>query len=107
MKEKRRHSRATGSWEVTVWRESGEHVAGQEWAGKSIDFSPGGLKVKFAGDLEPGARVTLIFKPPDGGPIISTVAAVVRKDPAGHAFAFASLPYADFVRLKKMVKART
>jgi hypothetical protein len=51
--------------------------------------------------------VTLLFKPPDGGPLISAVSAVVRKDREGHAFAFASLSYADFVRLLKLVRART
>lgn len=106
MENRRKHPRAAGSWDVTVWKVSADAVAGQEWQGEVVDFSPGGLKVKFDGDLEPETTVTLIFTPPDGGPMISALAAVVGRDARGHSFAFASLSYADLVRLKKMVKAR-
>ncbi len=107
MEEHRKHPRARVSWDVTVWKVSVEDDAGTQWDGESVDLSPGGLKVRFDGDLEPGTIVTLIFTPPDGGPLISALSAVVRKDREGHAFAFASLSYADFVRLLKLVKART
>lgn len=106
MEEHRKHPRARVSWDVTVWKVSVEDMSGQEWQGESVDLSPGGLKVRFGGDLEPGTQVTLIFRPPDGGPLISALSAVVRKDREGHAFAFASLSYAEFVRLLKFVKAR-
>ena len=107
MEERRRHPRARVSWNVTVWKVSVQDDAGTQWDGMSVDLSPGGLKVRFGGDLEPGTMVTLIFSPPDGHPIISALSAVVRRDREGHAFAFASLSYADFVRLRKFVKART
>lgn len=107
MEDKRRHPRAGLSFDVTVWKVSVEDESGAQWDGQTIDVSPGGVKVKFPGDLDPGTMVTLICSPPDGGPIISARASVVRKDAQGHSFAFASLPYADLVRLQKMVKART
>ncbi len=107
MVEKRTHPRAGVSFGVTVWKVPVEDEAGTQWEGEAGDLSPGGVKVKFPGDLEPGTRVTLIFSPPDGGPIISAQASVARKDAQGHSFAFASLSYADYVRLLKMVKART
>lgn len=104
--EKRKHPRARLSFDVTVWKVTVEDMSGTEWQGESLDVSPGGLKVRFAGDLRPGTLVTLIFTPPDGGPMISALSAVVRKDAQGHSFAFASLSYADLIRLQKMVKAR-
>ncbi|MBI3029101.1 MAG: PilZ domain-containing protein [Candidatus Rokubacteria bacterium] len=107
MEEKRKHPRARVYWDVTVWKVSVEDEAGTQWEGETVDLSPGGVKVRFAGTLEPGTPVTLIFAPPDGGPIISARASVVRRDARGHAFAFAALSYADYVRLRKMVKART
>lgn len=105
--ERRKHPRAAGSWDVTVWRVSAEDVSGEQWQGESVDVSAGGLKVKFPGALARGTLVNLMFTPPDGGPMISAVATVVRKDAQGHAFAFASLSYADLVRLQKLVKARS
>ncbi|MBI3624832.1 MAG: PilZ domain-containing protein, partial [Candidatus Rokubacteria bacterium] len=91
MEEHRKHPRARVSWDVTVWKVSVEDDSGSQWEGESVDLSPGGLKVRFDGDLEPDTIVTLIFTPPDGGPLISALSAVVRKDREGHAFAFASL----------------
>ena len=107
MEEKRKHPRARVSWDVTVWKVSVEDEAGTQWEGETVDLSPGGVKVRFAGDLQPGTQVTLIFSPPDGGPIISARASVVRREAQGHSFAFAALSYADYIRLQKMVKART
>ena len=107
MEEKRKHPRAHVYWDVTVWKVSVEDETGTQWDGETVDLSPGGVKVRFAGKLEPGTQVTLIFAPPDGGPIISARASVVRRDAQGHSFAFAALSYADYVRLQKMVKART
>ena len=107
MEEKRKHPRVGLSFDVTVWRVSVEDEAGTQWDGETVDLSPGGVKVRFAGNLQPGTQATLIFRPPDGGPIISARASVVRRDAQGHSFAFASLSYADYIRLHKMVKART
>ena len=107
MEEKRKHPRARVYWDVTVWKVSVEDETGTQWDGETVDLSPGGVKVRFAGTLEPGTQVTLIFSPPDGGPIISARASVVRRDAQGHSFAFAALSYADYIRLQKMVKART
>ena len=107
MEEKRKHPRARVYWDVTVWKVSVEDEAGTQWEGETVDLSPGGVKVRFAGDLQPGTQVTLIFSPPDGGPIISARASVVRREAQGHSFAFAALSYADYIRLEKMVKART
>ena len=107
MPEKRKHPRAHGSWDVTVWKVSVEDEGGTQWEGETVDLSPGGVKVRFAGNLEPGTQVTLIFRPPDGGPIISARASVIRRDAQGHSFAFAALSYAEYVRLHKMVKDRT
>ena len=107
MEEKRKHPRARVYWDVTVWQVSVEDETGTQWDGETVDLSPGGVKVRFSGTLEPGTQVTLIFRPPDGGPIISARASVVRRDAQGHSFAFAALSYADYVRLQKMVKART
>lgn len=107
MEEKRKHPRARVYWDVTVWKVSVEDESGTQWEGETVDLSPGGVKVRFAGDLQPGTQVTLIFPPPDGGPIIAARASVVRKDAQGHSFAFAALSYADYIRLQKMVKART
>ena len=106
MQEKRRHPRARVSWDVTVVKVSVEDEFGAQWEGETVDLSPGGVKVRFPGSLEPGTGVTLIFSPPDGGPIISPRASVVRQDAEGHSFAFGALSYADYVRLRKMVKAR-
>ncbi len=106
MEEHRQHPRAKISWDVTVCKVSVEDESGTQWVGESVDLSPGGVKVRFDGNLEPGTVVSLIFTPPDGGPLISALSAVVRKDRDGHAFAFASLSYADFVRLLRFVKAR-
>lgn len=107
MEERRRYPRVTVSWDITVWKVTVGDLSGTEWMGESVNLSPGGVKVKFGGDLEQGTPVTLIFRPPDGGPIISALSAVVRKDREGHAFAFASLSHSDFVRLLRFVKART
>ena len=107
MEEKRKHPRARVYWDVTVWKVSVEDESGTQWEGETVDLSPGGVKVRFAGDLQPGTQVTLIFSPPDGGPIISARASVVRREAQGHSFAFAALSYADYIRLQKMVKART
>jgi hypothetical protein len=107
MKERRKHPRVAGAWDVTVVKVTVDDLAGRQWPGKSVNLSPGGLKVRFDGDLAPGSVVSLLFTPPDGGPMISAVAAVVRKDAGGHSFAFASLSYADYVRLRKFVRART
>ncbi len=107
MEEKRKHPRARVYWDVTVWKVSVEDETGTQWDGETVDLSPGGVKVRFSGKLEPGTQVTLIFTPPDGGPIISARASVVRRDAQGHSFAFAALTYADYIRLQKMVKART
>jgi len=107
MEEKRKHPRARVYWDVTVWKVSVEDESGTQWEGETVDLSPDGVKVRFAGDLQPDTQVTLIFAPPDGGPIISARASVVRRDAQGHSFAFAALSYADYVRLQKMVKART
>ena len=107
MQEKREHPRVRVSWDVTVWKVSVEDDTGAQWEGETVDLSPGGVKVRFAGRLEPGTQVALIFSLPDGGPIISARASVIRRDAEGHSFAFAALPYADYVRLQKMVKART
>ena len=107
MQEKRKHPRAGMSFDVTVWKVSVEDETGTQWEGETVDLSPGSVKVRFAGKLEPGTWVTLIFRPPDGGPIMSARASVVRRDAQGHSFAFAALSYADYVRLQKMVKART
>ena len=107
MEEKRKHPRAGLSFDVTVWKVSVEDEAGTQWDGESLDLSPGGVKVRFLGELAPGTMVTLIFSPPDGGPIITARASVVRKDQKGHSFAFARLSYGDYLRLQKMVKART
>jgi len=107
MEEKRKHPRARVYWDVTVWKVSVEDESGTQWEGETVDLSPGGIKVRFAGDLQPGTQVTLIFSPPDGGPIISARASVVRRDAQGHSFALAALSYADYIRLQKMVKART
>ncbi len=107
MEEKRKHPRARVYWDVTVWKVSVEDETGTQWDGETVDLSPGGVKVRFSGKLEPGTQVTLIFTPPDGGPIVSARASVVRRDAQGHSFAFAALSYADYIRLQKMVKART
>ena len=107
MQEKRKHPRAHVTWDVTVWKVSVEDESGTQWEGETVNLSPGGVKVRFEGQLEPGTGVTLIFSPPDGGPIMSARASVVRRDAQGHSFAFAPLSYADYVRLEKMVKART
>lgn len=107
MEERRKYPRARVSWEITVWKVTVDDMSGAEWTGESVNLSPGGVKVRFDGDLEPDTPVTLIFRPPDGGPIISALSAVVRRDQDGHAFAFAPLQYADFVRLLKLVKERT
>ena len=107
MQEKRKHPRAHVNWDVTVWKVSVEDEAGTQWEGETVDLSPGGVKVRFAGNLEPSTQVTLIFSPPDGGPIISARASVIRRDAQGHSFAFAALSYAEYVRLHKMVKDRT
>jgi len=71
MEEKRKHPRARVYWDVTVWKVSVEDESGTQWEGETVDLSPGGVKVRFAGDLQPGTQVTLIFSPPDGGPIIA------------------------------------
>ena len=107
MEEKRKHPRARVYWDVTVWKVSVEDESGTQWEGETVDLSPGSVKVRFAGDLQPDTQVTLIFAPPDGGPIISARASVVRREAQGHSFAFAALSYADYIRLQKMVKART
>lgn len=107
MQEKRKHPRVRVYWDVTVVKVSVEDQFGAQWEGETVDLSPGGVKVRFAGQLEPGTQVTLIFSPPDGGPIISPRASVIRRDAEGHSFAFAALSYADYVRLQKVVKART
>lgn len=107
MEEKRKYPRAKVSWDITVCKVAVKDETGAQWVGESVNLSPGGVKVRFDGKLEPGTTVSLIFRPPDGGPVISTLSAVVRRDRDGHVFAFASLSYADFVRLVKLVKART
>ena len=107
MQDKRKHPRARVNWDVTVVKVAVEDQFGAQWEGETVDLSPGGVKVRFPGRLEPGTQVALIFSLPDGGPMISARASVIRRDTEGHSFAFAALPYADYVRLQKMVKART
>ena len=97
----RRYPRVEVSLDVKV-----EKLAGGHSTGRSVDLSPFGLKVRSAGELEPGGTVRLLFRPPDGDPLISVLSLLVRKDPDGQAFAFVNLTNPDFVRLKKFVDSR-
>ena len=80
--------------------------AARSVAGRAVDLSPFGLKVRSAADVEPGGTARLSFTPPDGEPLISVLSLLVRRDPDGQAFTFVNLTNPDFLRLKKFVDSR-
>ncbi|MBI3028812.1 MAG: response regulator [Candidatus Rokubacteria bacterium] len=96
---RRRYPRVRVSLDVKV-----ENAASA--AGRVVDLSPFGVKVRSAADVEPGGTVRLSFCPPDGEPLISVLSLLVRRDPDGHAFTFVDLTNPDFLRLKKFVDSR-
>ena len=80
-----------------------EDSAGRTWYGKSLNLSPGGLKVKTDANFLPGRRVRLNFKLPDGLPGISATSLTVRKDPNGLALSFVDLEQSAVDRIKEVV----
>ena len=82
-----------------------EDAAGRTWHGESVNLGPGGLKVKTDANLQPGRRVRLNFKLPDGEPGISASSLTVRKDPNGLAFAFVDLDPPAFERIRRVVNS--
>ena len=97
----RRYARVQVSLDVKV-----ENAAAGSVAGRAVDLSPFGLKVRSAADVEPGGTARLSFTPPDGEPLISVLSLLVRRDPDGQAFTFVNLTNPDFLRLKKFVASR-
>lgn len=98
---RRKYPRVQVSLEVKVE----EPMAGQLEA-QSVDLSPFGLKLRSAGQVQPGSTVRLAFRPADGEPLISVQSLLVRKDSDGQAFTFVNLTNPDFQRLQKFVDAR-
>ena len=98
---RRRYPRAQVSLDVTV-----EDLRGGQWQGQSVDLSPFGVKVRSAAVILPGDTSRLSFSLPDGGPPISVLSLMIRKDPDGQAFAFINLTNPDFKRLKDFVDSR-
>jgi CheY-like chemotaxis protein len=98
---RRRYPRMAISLDVQV-----EDAAAGAAAGRAVDLSPFGLKVRSAGEVAPGSTVRLSFRPPDGEPLISVLSLLVRRDPDGDAFTFINLTNPDFLRLKKLVDSR-
>lgn len=82
-----------------------EDAAGRTWHGESVNLSPGGLKVKTDANLQPGRRVRLNFKLPDGEPGIAAFSLTVRKDPSGLAFSFIDLDQISFERIRRVVNS--
>lgn len=82
-----------------------EDSAGRTWHGESINLSPGGLKVKTGANLQPGRRVRLNFRLPDGPPGITAASLIVRKDPNGLAFSFVDLEQSAAARIQKVVNS--
>ncbi|MBI4589042.1 MAG: response regulator [Candidatus Rokubacteria bacterium] len=80
-----------------------EDSAGRTWHGESLNLSAGGVKVKSPARLQPGRRVRLNFKLPDGGPGISAASLTVRQDPNGPAFSFVDLEGSAFDRIGRLV----
>ncbi len=97
----RRYPRVEVSLDVKV-----EQATAGTSRGRSVDLSPFGVKLRSAGEVEPGGIVRLTFSPPDGDPLISVQSLLVRKDPDGHAFTFINLTNPDFLRLKRFVDSR-
>ena len=97
----RRYPRVEVSLDVKV-----EQAAAGTSRGRSVDLSPFGVKLRSAGEVEPGGTVRLTFSPPDGDPLISVQSLLVRKDPDGYAFTFINLTNPDFLRLKRFVDSR-
>lgn len=82
-----------------------EDSVGRTWHGESINLSVGGLKVKTDANLQPGRRVRLNFKLPDGPPGITATSLAVRKDPTGLAFSFVELEQSAVDRIKRVVNS--
>ena len=82
-----------------------EDAAGRTWHGESVNLSPGGLKVKTDAILQPGRRVRLDFKLPDGEPGVTAPSLTVRRDPNGLAFAFVDLDPSAFERIRRVVNS--
>ena len=97
---RRRYPRVEISFPVRL-----EDSAGRTWHGESVNLSPGGLKVKTDAGLQPGRRVRLNFKLPDGEPGITAASLTVRKDPNGLAFAFVDLDQIAFERIRRVVNS--
>ena len=97
---RRRHPRVDIAFPVRL-----EDAAGRSWHGESINLSPGGLKVKTDASLQPGRRVRLNFKLPDGLPGITAASLTVRKDPNGLAFSFVDLEHSAADRIRQVVSS--
>jgi len=82
-----------------------EDAAGRTWHGQSVNLSPGGLKVKTDASLQPGRRVRLNFKLPDGEPGIAAASLTVRQDPNGLAFSFVDLDQSALERIRRVVNS--
>ncbi|MBI2153178.1 MAG: response regulator [Candidatus Rokubacteria bacterium] len=82
-----------------------EDAAGRTWHGEAVNLSPGGLKVKTDANLQPGRRVRLNFRLPDGEAGIAASSLTVRKDPNGLAFSFVDLEQSAFERIRRVVNS--
>ncbi|GEM_PF-991314 len=80
-----------------------EDAAGRTWHGESLNLSTGGVKVKTDANLQPGRRVRLNFKLPDGPPGITVSSLIIRQDPNGLAFSFVDLERSAVERIQKVV----
>ena len=80
-----------------------EDSTGRTWVGKTLNLSLGGLKVESDAPLETPHQVRLNLSLPDGGPGISAVSLMVRRDSNGLAFAFVDLEQSALDRIRTFV----
>ena len=95
---RRRHPRVDTGLEVRI-----EDSAGRTWIWKTLNLSLGGLKAESDAPLEPPHQVRLKLNLPDGGPGISAVSLMVRRDSNGLAFAFVDLEESALDRIRTFV----
>jgi CheY-like chemotaxis protein len=78
-------------------------AAGRAWGGKTVNLGLGGLKAESDAPLDSPHQVQLSLNLPDGGPDISVVSLMGRRDSNGLAFAFMNLERSALDRIRTFV----
>ncbi len=76
---------------------------GITWQTAAIDLSVFGMKLRPQPPTWPAEHARLSFPPPDGGPPLDLLAALVRADSRGWAYRFVNLTLGQFGQLQRLV----